>query len=286
MAGAADQRLVVVTSRLRLEEKLILEALERRGVPYDHLDERRLAFILPDAQLRYQVVLNRSMSHTRNLYTAHLFEAHGSRVINSSQVITTCGDKILTSLALLRAGVPTPRTAVAVAPEAALAALERLGYPAVLKPAVGSWGRLLAKVNDRDAAEAVIEHKQALPSPMHSVIYAQEYIEKRGRDIRTIVVGGHVISAMYRHSDHWITNTARGATPQPCELTGELADLSLKASRAVGGGVLAVDLMELRDGSLVVNEVNHTMEFHGTMAASGVDVADALVGYAVEVMAL
>lgn len=165
MSEAVDQRLAVVTSRLRLEEKLILETLERRGVPYDHLDERRLAFMLPDDHPRYRAVLNRSMSHTRNLYTAHLFEAHGSLVINSSQVVTTGGDKILTSLALLRAGVPTLKTGVAVAPEAALPLLERLGYPAVLKPAVGSWGRLLAKVNDRDAAEAVIEHKQALPSP-------------------------------------------------------------------------------------------------------------------------
>lgn len=286
MSEAVDQRLAVVTSRLRLEEKLILETLERRGVPYDHLDERRLAFMLPDDHPRYRAVLNRSMSHTRNLYTAHLFEAHGSLVINSSQVVTTCGDKILTSLALLRAGVPTLKTGVAVAPEAALPLLERLGYPAVLKPAVGSWGRLLAKVNDRDAAEAVIEHKQALPSPVHSILYIQEYIEKHGRDIRTIVVGDRVISAMYRRSDHWITNTARGATPLPCELTSELGDLSLRAARAVGGGAVAVDLIELRDGTLVVNEVNHTMEFHGTMAATGVDVADALVGYALEVMAL
>jgi [lysine-biosynthesis-protein LysW]---L-2-aminoadipate ligase len=159
------------------------------------------------------------MSNTRSVYAARLFEARGVLVCNSSQVIETCGDKLLTSLALMQAGLPTPRTAVALTPEAALEALEQIGYPAVLKPVSGSWGRLLAKVNDRDAAEAVLEHKQVLGSPQHSVIYIQEYIDKPSRDIRTIVIGKQVLCAIYRHAQHWITNTARGATTTPCEIS-------------------------------------------------------------------
>jgi [lysine-biosynthesis-protein LysW]--L-2-aminoadipate ligase len=185
----------------------------------------------------------------------------------------------MTSLALIKAGVPTPRTTVALTPEAALAALDDFGYPAVLKPVTGSWGRLLAKVNDREAAEAILEHKDVLGSPVHSVIYIQEYIDKPGRDIRVNVMGDRVINAIYRYSQHWITNTARGAVAEPCELTPELVELSVKAAHAVGGGVLAVDLLERPDGSLVVTEINHTMEFYRTVMATGVDVAEALVEY-------
>ncbi|WP_439941449.1 lysine biosynthesis protein LysX [Streptomyces sp. BBFR115] len=280
-----DGLLAVLTTRVRLEERLIFAALERRGVPYAAVDDRTL---ISDLQapppVRYRGVLNRIMSHTRSVYATRLFESTGHRVFNPSGVIEVCGDKILTSLALVAAGLPTPRTVVAVTPDAALGAIEEIGYPAVVKPAVGSWGRLMSKVNDRDAAETLVEHKQALRSPSHSVFYVQELIDKPGRDIRAIVLGDQVVAAVYRRSEHWITNTARGATTEPCEITPELAKLALRAAEAVGGGMLAVDLIERSDGEVLVTEVNHTMEFHGLAAATGLDIADLLVSYVLEAM--
>jgi [lysine-biosynthesis-protein LysW]---L-2-aminoadipate ligase len=277
--------LAVLTTRVRLEERMIFTALERRGIPYEAVDDRSLVVDLrtgPEA--RYRGVFNRIMSHTRSVYAARLFEAAGLQVVNSSQVIETCGDKVLTSLALVRAGLPTPRTVVAVTLDAALRAIETIGYPAVVKPTVGSWGRLLAKVNDRDAAETLVEHKQALRSPAHSVCYVQELIDKPGRDIRAIVLGDRVVAAVYRRSDHWITNTARGATTSVCELTPELVKLSLLAAEAVGGGMLAVDLIERSNGEVLVTEVNHTMEFHGLASVAEVDIADLVVEHVEEVL--
>ena len=284
MTDRPDGVLAVLTSRVRLEEDLILRALERRGIPYEHVDERRVRVALQAPRTRYRGVLNRIMSHTRSVYAARLFEAQGIPVLNPSRLIETCGDKIHTSVALVAAGLPTPRTVVALTPQAALGAIEEIGYPAVLKPAVGSWGRLLAKVNDRDAAEALIEHRQALGSPVHQVFYVQEYIDKRGRDIRAIALGDEIVGAIHRRSEHWITNTARGATAQPRELTPELVKLTRRAATAVAGGAVAVDLIERADGELLVNEVNHTMEFHGLVAATGMDLADRLVGYVQEVL--
>lgn len=283
MADSSDLT-AVLTTRVRLEENLIFDALERRGIPYVHLDERRLAVELEKVRDKpYRAVVNRIMSHTRSAYAARLFESMGSPVFNSSQVIETCGDKILTNLALAQAGVPTPRTVVALGPESALDAIEQVGYPAVLKPAVGSWGRMIARINDRHAAEALIEHRQALHSPTHSVFYVQEYIEKLdGRDIRAIVVGSDVVAAIYRRSSHWITNTARGAKAEPCELTPDLMKYASMAAAAVGGGMLAVDLIERPDGELLVNEVNHTMEFHGLLSVTEVDLMDALVSHVKE----
>lgn len=273
-------KLAILASRVRVEEKMIFAALEQQKVSYDRLDERQAAFFLDQKQPPpYTAVLNRSIAQTRGLYAVRALELAGIPCLNSSRVIETCGDKYLTSAALTRAGVPTPRTALALGTEAALEAMEEMGYPVVLKPVTGSWGRLLAKVRDRDAAEAILEHKEFLGGPQHGVFYVQEYIDKPDRDIRTLVIGDEVISAMYRRADHWITNTARGGASTPCPVTPELADLSRRAARAVGGGVLAVDLLERADGELLVNEVNHTMEFHGTVAATGVDVAGCLVSY-------
>lgn len=284
MSTAADDPIAVLTSRVRVEEDLIFRALERRGIRYEHVDERRVSVALGAAGPRWRGVLNRIMSHTRSAYAARLFEAAGIPVLNSSSVIETCGDKIHTSLALAAAGLPVPRTVVSLTPRSALSAIESVGYPAVLKPAVGSWGRLLAKVNDRDAAEALVEHRESLPGPGHQVFYVQEYVEKGGRDIRAIVLGDAVVAAIHRGSSHWITNTARGAVASECRLTPELVKLALRAAVAVGGGAVAVDLIERPDGELLVNEVNHTMEFHGLVAATGLDLADALVSYVVEVL--
>jgi [lysine-biosynthesis-protein LysW]--L-2-aminoadipate ligase len=271
--------LAVLASRIRVEENLILTALERRGIPYERLDERTLTFHLDDPTPRYMAVLNRSISHTRGLYAVRMMEAAGVPAVNPSHVIEMCGDKLLTSLALVRAGIPTPRTAVALSPEAALGAIETIGYPVVVKPLCGSWGRLISKVNDLDAAEALMQHREMLHAPQHSIIYIQEYLDKPGRDIRTIVIDDEVVGAIYRYSLHWVTNTARGGDARPCPLTGELVDLSVGAARAVGGGALAVDILERPDGSLTVIEVNHTMEFHGMMSAIDVDIAGRLVDY-------
>lgn len=272
--------LAVLTTRARLEERLIFAALERRGLSYVQVDDRTLVHRLGGTGgPRYRGVLNRIMSHTRSVYATRIFEATGHRVFNPSGVVDVCGDKILTSLALVRAGLPHPATVLAVTPDAALEAIEQVGYPAVLKPAVGSWGRLLSKVNDRDAAETLIEHKQSLRSPIHNVYYVQEYVDKPDRDLRVIVIGDEVVAAVYRRSDHWITNTARGATTAVCTVTDELRSLALRAATAVGGGILAVDLLERAGGELLVTEVNHTMEFHGLAVVADVDVADLVVGY-------
>jgi [lysine-biosynthesis-protein LysW]--L-2-aminoadipate ligase len=164
-----------------------------------------------------------------------------------------------------------------------LEAIEAFGYPVVLKPVVGSWGRLLAKINDRDAAEAVLEHKSTLGSAQHSIFYMQEYIEKPGRDIRAVVIGDRVLTAMYRKSKHWITNTARGGEGELCPITPDIEELCLRAAKSVGGGVLAVDLVEHPEKGLVVNEINHTMEFHTMQPVSAIDIAGEIVEYAVSV---
>ena len=275
----------VLYSRVRVEEKWIFSVLEKRGIDYDRLDDRTIHFDLnhPAPWQEYDAVLERSLSYNSGLYATRVLNAFGVPTVNSAEVAEICGDKLITSAMLARDDIPQPHNATAFTPESALDAIESLGYPVVLKPVVGSWGRLLAKINDRDAAEAVLEHKATLGSVQHSVFYIQEYIEKPGRDIRGVVIGDRVLTAMYRKSEHWITNTARGGEGELCPLTPEIEDLCLRAAKSVGGGVLAVDLVEHPRRGLIVNEINHTMEFHTMQPLSGIDIAGEIVNYVLEI---
>ena len=275
----------VLLSRVRVEEKLLLAEFNRRGVEIARFDDREFWLDLgaPDpAMARCDVVLERCINHLRALYTLRVLNDWGVPTVNTYEVANICGDKLLTSTALERAGVPSPRTLIAFTPESALAACEEIGFPIVMKPAVGSWGRLLARVNDRDAAEALLEHKVTLGSFHHGAFYIQEFVRKPGRDIRTFVVGDETICAIYRDSPHWITNTARGASASNCPVTYELHELSQAAAKAAGGGVLAIDLFE-SDNGLLVNEVNYTMEFRNSIDTTGVDIPARIVDYVIGV---
>ncbi|HEX7973652.1 MAG TPA: lysine biosynthesis protein LysX [Anaerolineales bacterium] len=278
-------RIGVLYSRVRVEEKWIFAAMERRGIDYERLDDRRVYFDLdhPETWRQYDAILERSISYMNGLYALKILNSWGICTVNTAAVAEACGDKLATSSALGRAGVPQPRNMVAFTPESALEAIECLGYPVVIKPVVGSWGRLLAKINDRDAAEALLEHKAVLGSTQHSIFYIQEYINKPGRDIRAFVIGDQTVTAIYRKSPHWITNTARGGEGEICPLTPDLEEICTKAAQAVGGGVLAVDVIEHPERGFLVNEVNHTMEFHTSQPVTGVDIGDLIVDYVVNV---
>jgi len=275
-------RLAILTSRVRVEEKLLIEALQRRGIEFDIIDDGELLFDLtqPGERWRaYDAVFCRSVSQSRGLAVLHVLEHWGIPVFNSAATTATCNDKLLTTLSLLRAGIPVPRTMLAFDEPRAIEGIEAVGYPAVIKPISGSWGRLLARINDRDAAEAVIEHRETLGSYQHHIHYIQEYVAKPKRDIRAFVLGDRTICAIYRASEHWVTNTARGAVTSNCPVTPDLDSLCIRAAQAVGGGILAVDVLEDEEGGLLVNEINATMEFRNSIAPTGVDIPQEMLEY-------
>jgi [lysine-biosynthesis-protein LysW]--L-2-aminoadipate ligase len=281
-------RFGILYSRVRVEEKLLFEEFQRRGIDFDLLDDQKLIFDIADhsrAQqfANFDCVVERCINHSRALYSLRILNDRGISTVNTAIVADTCGNKLQTTSALTTAGVAQPRTLVAFTPESALEAIEQLGYPVVLKPAGGSWGRLLSKINDRDAAEAILEHKETLGSYHHSIFYIQEYVAKPGRDIRAFVVGDETICAIFRDSQHWITNTARGGKSSNCPVTPELNALCVAAAKAVGGGVVAIDVFEDPDRGLLVNEVNYTMEFRNSIAPTGVNIPGRMVDFCLRV---
>ncbi len=276
----------MLLSRVRVEEKLLIRAFEERGVDLERIDDRDLVLDMhgDDGLQEYDVIIERCINHSRALHALEMLDSWGVPTVNTYGVALTCGNKFSTTRALIENDIPIPKTFLAFTPDSALRAIEDLGYPVVLKPAVGSWGRLISKINDREAAETVLEHKKVLGSYHHSIFYVQEYVEKpQQRDIRTFVVGDETICGIYRTSEHWITNTARGGEASNCPITPKIDALSVAAAKAVGGGVVAIDIFESPDGGLLVNEVNYTMEFRNSIETTGVDIPMKIVDYVVSV---
>lgn len=268
-------------SRIRKDEKLLLTELRERDHEVTKIDVRKQTFDIAAAPAAFDgldIVVDRCLATSRSLYATQFFEAYGIPVVNSHETAAICADKVQNSLALEKAGVPTPATKVAFTKETAMDAIEEFGYPCVLKPVVGSWGRLMAKIDSESAAEAILEHKATLGHYEHKVFYVQEFVEKPGRDIRVLATDGEPIAAMVRSSDHWITNAAKGAETDAFDLDDEALALVRKASDAVGGGLLGIDLMETGD-SYTVHEVNHTVEFKALDDAVETDIAATVVDW-------
>ena len=272
----------VLYSRIRRDEKLLLNELRDRGHDVEKIDVRSERFDIHNAPASFadlDLVVDRCLASSRSLYATKFCKAYDVPVVNAPGTADVCADKVNTSLALVDAGVPTPRTEVAFTKEAALEIIADFGYPCVLKPVIGSWGRLMAKIDSRDAAEAILEHKATLGHYEHKVFYVQEFVEKGDQDIRVVATDGEPVAAMLRSSEHWLTNAARGAETSTFDVDDEVADLVRRSSAAVGDGLLGIDLMGSPDGGYTVHEVNHTVEFKALNDTVDVDVPARVVDW-------
>lgn len=273
----------ILFDRIRWEEKELAHQLEVRGISYDMIDAKMQVLPLDNSEFSSlpKKVLVRCVSFYRGLNVAAVYENHGIHTINSPRVLDACGNKLTTSQLLARRGVPSPKTVVAFSAEAAIEAVESIGYPCVMKPIVGSWGRQVVPVRDRETAEAIIEMREHLDDSMQTIFYVQEMIKRPPRDIRCVVVGEEIVASVYRYSapENWKTNVALGGHSEPCKITKELEDTVVSAVRAVGEGVLGVDLMERSSSEYVVHEVNGTVEYKGAQSATSQSISEKIVDY-------
>ena len=275
----------IVFDRVRSEEKMLEEKAVELGHDTKMVDAKITQISTESKRSDFDfgdVVLERCVSYFRGLHFTACLEFLDVPVINKFEVANNCGNKMITSLLLKKHNVPTPKTYFSFSSETALENLEKVGYPMVIKPVVGSWGRGVMALKDRDTADAIIEVRELNDGPLDRIYYLQEMVKRPPRDIRAIAVGDQVIAAMYRTSTGGFkTNIALGAEPVPCEITKELEDICLKASKAVGGGILGVDLMEDEKRGLVVHEVNNTVEFKGLAKVSKKNIPKEMIDFAV-----
>jgi [lysine-biosynthesis-protein LysW]--L-2-aminoadipate ligase len=281
----SGKSLVILYDMIRWEEKALYESAVKKGIKVESLDCKNLTLDLNDKSSKHRgkVVLQRSVGYFKNVHSTAALEGVGAQVINPLHTAIMCGNKMYAHMELQKAGIKTPKAVAAFSEESAIGALDNIGYPAVIKPTVGSWGRLIALLRDKDAARAVIEDRQHM-FPLYQIYYFEEYVNRPPRDIRAIVVGDRVVAAIYRYSGEgeWKTNMALGGHAEMCPITNELEDICLKASNVMRGQIVGVDLMESNREGLLVHEVNNTTEFKNTVRVTGIDIPELMIDYALK----
>ena len=274
-------KITVLYDAIRLEEKLLIKAAERHDVKIEMVDCKRLFIDLNKNTREFDTVLQRCVSYYRNIHSTATLEGLGARVVNCLNTGLLAGNKLFTHMLLQKAGIPTPEATMAFSKESAMESLEKNGFPRIIKPTVGSWGRMVSKLNDRDSAEGIIESRESM-HPSYQMYFLEEFVQRPPRDIRAIVIGDNVSAAIYRNTDgvNWKTNTHLGGSAETCEVSNELEDICIKAKNVVQGEIVGVDLMESNDKGLVVHEINNTTEFRNVVRVTGVDIPTQMLDYA------
>lgn len=275
--------LSILYDTIRWEEKALLESGRKKNINIQMVNCKKLALDLEKEPENYGTVIQRCVSYYRNLHSTAALEGLGVNVINCLNTGIFAGNKLFTHMLLKKSGVPTPYATISFSKEAAMEALEKQGYPKVIKPTVGSWGRLISKLNDKDSAEGIIESREKM-YPIYQVHYLEEFVTRPPRDIRAIMVGDKIVAAIYRTSGvgSWKTNMALGGIATECRVTPEMEEMCIKAKNAVQGQIVGVDLMESDERGLVVHEVNNTTEYKNTVRVCGVDIPSLMVDYALK----
>ncbi|MDE1766685.1 MAG: lysine biosynthesis protein LysX [Thaumarchaeota archaeon] len=273
--------LSILYDTIRWEEKALFDAAKKKGIDAKMVDCKSLSINLDKSKEEYETAIQRCVSYYRSLHSTAALEGKGVNVINGLNTSILAGNKLFTHMLLVKSGVPTPFSAVAFSEEAALEYLDKKGYPMVLKPTVGSWGRMISLLKDRDSAEGIIEMREKM-HPIYQVYYLEEFVIRPPRDIRAIMVGDTVVAAIYRYSGdgQWKTNMALGGKAEPLKATKEMEDICIKAKNAVQGQIVGIDLMESKENGLVVHEVNNTTEYKNTVRVTGVDIPALMIDYA------
>jgi len=275
--------LSILYDTIRWEEKALFDAGKKKGVDIKMVDCKNLFLNLDQTKENFGTVIQRCVSYYRSLHSTAALEGKGVNVINCLNTSIFAGNKLFTHMLLQKNGIPTPFSTIAFSEESALAALESQGYPMVLKPTVGSWGRLIALLKDRDSAEGIMESRERM-YPIYQVYYLEEFVQRPPRDIRAIMIGDKVVAAIYRYSgdSQWKTNMALGGRAEECKVTKELEDICVRAKNAVQGQIVGVDLMESKEKGLLVHEVNNTTEYKNTVRVTGVDIPTLMIDYALQ----
>jgi len=273
--------ITVLYDTIRLEEKLLIASAKKNNIPIEMIDCKKLFINLNEKNVNFQTVIQRCVSYYRNIHSTASLEGLGVKVINCLNTGLLAGNKLFTHMLLQKNNVPTPDVTVAFSKDAAIESLEKTGYPKIIKPTVGSWGRMVSKLNDREAAEGIIEGKESM-HPIHQIHFLEEFVERPPRDIRAIVIGDSVTAAIYRNSGdgNWKTNTHLGGSAEACQISNEMEDICIKAKNVVEGEIVGVDLMESKSKGLVVHEINNTTEFRNVVRVTGIDIPKQILEYA------
>ncbi|NON63087.1 lysine biosynthesis protein LysX [Acidianus sp. RZ1] len=264
---------------IRWEEKSIIEEANKLGHKITPIFTKDFYFSSDEYQLAtMDVVLQRNTSHARAFSTSTILEGLEYKVINDARTLVNCENKLVTMSLLSRHKIPIPKTAVAFSKEKALEVAGKIGYPTIIKPVEGSWGRMVAKADNDDYLRSYMEYQDYTTLPLRNIYFIQEFVKKPDRDIRIFVIGDEVPVGIYRtNTKNWRTNTALGAVAEPLKIDEELQDLAIKVKDIIGGFFLGIDVFEDPERGYLVDEVNGVPEFKNTVRVNKFNVSEYLI---------
>ncbi|MFI9815808.1 RimK family alpha-L-glutamate ligase [Saccharothrix variisporea] len=273
MTGRPDVLLSVTV--VRPDERRLLDALRAAGTTVETALVADIGNVLNGSAPPPAVALLRNLSHREAAGIAHRLGHLGVPTLNTAAAIDVCHDKGTQALLFARHGIPHPTSLHAFGHDQVRDIALSLGWPVVVKPLSGSWGRGVVRLTDPACLEAWTGGRESADAAGKLFpVLVQEYVEKPGHDLRVVVVGTEPVVAIERRSADWRTNTHLGATVRRTEITPAVRDLCDRVVALLGPGFYGVDLLEdVRTGELKVLEVNANPEFAKSSAQHGVDVA-------------
>ena len=273
----------IILSRIRTDEKRLIAAAKTRGLGVVPIYNTSVHFDLEHPNLEIDILLDRCADHHRAVYALKIAEDWGIPTLNTYGVAEAYGNRLLAEMALREHRVQTPAVRVAFTPESALEAMEEIGYPVVLKPVEGPSGQLISRIQDKFFAQTVLEHKKVLGTYHHSIFFIQKCIEAPGHDVRAYVVGDQTVAAISVLTNHWVTSIKDGGFIDAYPVSDELNEIAVQAVGAVGGGVLAVDLVRTRDRWQVI-DLSPPTGLNEVEKVTGVNIAEHIIDYAISLV--
>lgn len=266
---------------LRPDERLLLNSLRAAGLTVETALAPDIGNILNHSVPAPGLALLRNLSHREAASIAHRLGHLGVPTMNSSTAIDTCHDKGKQALLFQRHGIPHPRSLHAFSHDQVRELGLQLGWPIVVKPLSGSWGRGVVRLTDNECLDAWTGGCEStdVAGKLFPVL-VQEYVEKPDHDLRVVVIGTEPVVAIERRSADWRTNTHLGASVRRTEITPAIRELCDRVVGLLGPGFYGVDMLEdVRTNELKLLEVNANPEFAKSSATHGVDIAAHLATY-------
>jgi [lysine-biosynthesis-protein LysW]--L-2-aminoadipate ligase len=280
----------IVLNRVSFEEKQIILACKELGINVEQIKNEELFLQLnaeKDPQIKSDVLLQRSLSTIRAIYSTAILETKGYKVVNNYNAVSISADKLLTTLLLEKHKIPSPKTFVGFTGEAVMASAEKyLNYPMVTKPIIGSWGRMVAKIESNNHLSSIVESKEVMGDLFQKIHYFQEFIDapklnpNNPADIRVFYLGGECIAAMgrYRPENDFRSNIALGGKAKMLDIDSEMSSICKKIAEAIQGEILGIDLMITEKGYVCI-EVNGVPGFEGITNATGINIGMKIAEY-------
>lgn len=273
----ALERIELVTDGLRYEEKEILVALRNRGLPVKERSVSSYLFDLGNTKAHQNALsLIRIPSYFKRTATSYALQSSGSTVLNSPEDISIFGRKSSADYWMAERGLPNIPAYRVVSVDTALVAAKRLGFPVVVKPDIGGFGRRVHLIENAIQLEQLVETVLDLAQPYNRFVYVQKMLNVVF-DLRVMVLFGEIIGVMSRRNDESFSkNISRGGVGKAAPDDILPAKLHRRIREVLPVGLYGVDVFITEDGSSHICEINANCQFKEFDRTTGIRVGTCL----------